>query len=90
MSTTRHETKLRIEKMRRVPLFAGCTSDQLARIDRLGARIEVDAGRALTRQGTSGRECFVTLAGTAVAVRDGSRPVMFDRSDMPSLRDVAG
>ena len=71
MSTTRHETKLRMEEMRRVPLFADCTREQLARIDRLGARIDVAAGRTLTREGAAGRECFVALDGTAVVSRHG-------------------
>ena len=72
MVRTRHEARRRMDAMRRVPLFAGCTHDQLARIDQLGARIDVPAGRTLTREGAPGRECFVTLAGTAVASRDGA------------------
>jgi CRP/FNR family cyclic AMP-dependent transcriptional regulator len=72
MVTTRYEARLRMQAMRRLPLFAGCTREQLARIDRLGARIDVAAGRRLTVEGTTGRECFFTLAGTAVASRDGA------------------
>jgi cAMP-dependent protein kinase regulator/CRP/FNR family cyclic AMP-dependent transcriptional regulator/cGMP-dependent protein kinase 2 len=52
-------------------LFADCTFDELARVDRLGAPIYVPPGRVLTREGAAARECFVTLEGTAVAQRAG-------------------
>jgi hypothetical protein len=74
MLTARRETKRRMEALRRVPFFADCTLDELARIDRLGTTINVRQGRTLTREGAVGRECFVTLDGIAVAQRRG-RPI---------------
>jgi CRP/FNR family transcriptional regulator, cyclic AMP receptor protein len=74
MHTTRRARKHQTEPRPRIPLFADCTIDELARIDQLGAQVDVPAGRALTREGSGKRECFVTLAGTAVAQRDG-RPI---------------
>lgn len=71
MVTARRQTRRRIEALRHISLFAGCTHDELARIDRLGTPIAVRPGRALTVEGAIGRECFVTLAGVAVAERSG-------------------
>jgi CRP-like cAMP-binding protein len=71
MSTTRHDTNRRIAAMRANPVFAGCSRRELAEIDGLGAGIEVAAGRTLIREGSTGRECFVTLGGTAVVSRAG-------------------
>jgi CRP-like cAMP-binding protein len=73
MITTRRETKRRIDKLARLPLFASCTPRELARIDRLGTSLDIRAGRTLTREGAVGRECFVALDGAAVAARRGLR-----------------
>jgi CRP-like cAMP-binding protein len=67
MTTARHEKKQRIEALRRIPLLAGCTAQELAIIDGLGAQIVVAPGRVLTREGTAGQECFVVLEGLAIA-----------------------
>ena len=71
MFTPRRETKSRIEALRHISLFADCTVDELARIDRLGTRIDVQPSRVLTREGQFGRQCFVTLDGVALAERAG-------------------
>ena len=71
MSTTRRDTNRRISAMRAHPVFADCSRRELAEIDGLGAGIEVAAGRTLIREGSTGRECFVTLDGTAVVSRAG-------------------
>jgi CRP-like cAMP-binding protein len=69
MVTARTELKRRIDALRRIPLLTGCTRSELARVDRLGTKIDVPAGRALTQEGDDGRECFVVLDGTASARR---------------------
>jgi CRP-like cAMP-binding protein len=74
MPTARREKMQRIEALRRLPFLANCTIDELSRIDRLGVHLDVAPGRVLTREGTTGRECFVTLEGVAVAQRAG-RPI---------------
>jgi CRP/FNR family cyclic AMP-dependent transcriptional regulator len=70
MLTAHQELKRRIDALGRVPLFSGCTRRELARVDRLGTRIDVSAGRVLAQEGEDGRECFVVLEGTA-SVRRG-------------------
>ena len=74
MLTARREKRQRIEALRRIPLLAHCTIDELERIDQLGVLIDAAPGRVLTREGTTGRECFVTLEGVAIAKR-GGRPI---------------
>lgn len=74
MTRTWTDSKHRMAALHANPVFAGCTRRELAAVDRLGVAIEVAAGRTLIREGNPGRECFITLAGTAVAWHDG-RPV---------------
>jgi hypothetical protein len=71
MLTARRETRRRVEALRRIPFFADCTFDELARIDRLGTQLDVRPGRVLIREGAVGQQCFVALDGVAVAERAG-------------------
>ncbi len=48
-----------------IPLFEGMTPAQLARIQRLGARVEVPAGEILVDQGDPGTYCYAIADGTA-------------------------
>jgi CRP-like cAMP-binding protein len=70
MLTARRELKHRIEALRKIELFAGCTFAELASVDRLGAAVDVPAGRTLTYEGASAQECFVVADGYALARRD--------------------
>jgi len=63
------DTKL--EMLRQVPLFAGCSRDERETIARHADEIDVPAGRALTREGASGREFVVLVEGAAVVERGG-------------------
>jgi CRP/FNR family transcriptional regulator, cyclic AMP receptor protein len=74
MSTARRELKHRVERLRSVPFIAECSFRELQRIDRLGAQIDIRAGKTLTHEGTVGRQCFVVFDGTAIAHRAG-RPL---------------
>ena len=69
--SARRDRNRRIETLRTIPLVASCTAAELARIDRLGAQLDVREGRVLTREGGTGLECFVILAGTAEVRRAG-------------------
>jgi CRP-like cAMP-binding protein len=71
MLTARRESKRRVQELRRLPCFMGCTTAELARIDAIGTVIDVGPGRVLTREGAAARECFVALDGVAVAQRGG-------------------
>ena len=69
MITARREMKRRIDSLRRLSFAAGCTKSELARLDRLGVRIDVQPGHVLTREDAYGAECFVVIDGTATVSR---------------------
>ena len=61
----------KVELLSKVPIFAGCSDDQLRDITRLLTPVDVKAGTTLARQGDFGKEFFVIIEGTAAVVRDG-------------------
>jgi CRP/FNR family cyclic AMP-dependent transcriptional regulator len=63
----------KIELLKRVPLFAGCTKSELREIALSSDELDLPAGRALTREGTRGREFVVLVSGTAEVTRDGKQ-----------------
>lgn len=56
-----------------VPLFAGCSSRELAKIAKAGDEVQIKAGSTLTQQGDAGREAFVIIDGTATVKRGGRK-----------------
>jgi CRP-like cAMP-binding protein len=65
---------VKIELIKRVPLFAQCSKAELARIATIADEIHFPAGKTLTREGEPGLEFFVLVAGN-VAVHQGKRKV---------------
>jgi CRP/FNR family cyclic AMP-dependent transcriptional regulator len=63
----------KIELLRRVPLFAGCTRKELEGIAKIADEIDFRAGKTLIREGAPGREFFVLADGTAEITRKGKR-----------------
>jgi CRP-like cAMP-binding protein len=57
--------------LRSLPLFSGCSEQELSEIDALSDEVSVPAGRTLIRQGDIGREFIVVLSGEAIVTRDG-------------------
>jgi CRP-like cAMP-binding protein len=64
----------KIELLRRVPLFAGCSGKELGQISALADELHQPEGTTLITEGTKGREFFVLVDGT-VDVRRGGRKV---------------
>jgi CRP-like cAMP-binding protein len=58
----------------RVPLFHGCDSPQLRKIEHLMTTLSEPEGRVLTTEGAPGREFFIVLEGE-VEVRRGDRVI---------------
>jgi CRP-like cAMP-binding protein len=54
-----------IEILGKVPLFAGCSRNELRAIAQLGTPFGADEGAYLIREGKPGREFFLVLDGTA-------------------------
>ena len=59
------------ELLAKVPLFAGLSTKELAEISALATRLDVSAGKELTRQGAPGREFIVILDGEVEVIIDG-------------------
>lgn len=55
----------RVERLRSVPLFAGCTDKQLRFIASRVDELDLVAGTVLCREGQSGGDFFVLLSGKA-------------------------
>jgi CRP/FNR family cyclic AMP-dependent transcriptional regulator len=65
-----HDTKA--DALGRCPFFAGLSRSELVELAKATEDMEVDAGRALTREGESGREFFVIVDGEVSVTKDGS------------------
>jgi CRP-like cAMP-binding protein len=59
--------------LKRAPLFANCSSRELAAIGAIADEIDLKEGRELTREGSAGREFFVLIEGTADVLKKGRK-----------------
>jgi CRP/FNR family cyclic AMP-dependent transcriptional regulator len=62
------------ELIRTIPLFADCTSEQLARVSSIADEIDFSEGRRLTKESSPGQEVVVLVEGTA-EVRQGDQVI---------------
>lgn len=62
-----------LDHLAKISLFAACSDRDLQKIAKASDEIEVEAGRTLIQQGTSGREVYVILDGAAVVRRNDSK-----------------
>ena len=63
-----------LDRLAAVPLFRSFSKADLRKVARAGTEVRVDQGYVLAREGTTGRETFVILDGTA-SVRRNNRKV---------------
>jgi CRP-like cAMP-binding protein len=61
----------KVEALRSVKFFEGCTERELREVARLCTGVDVDEGFVLTVEGAHGDECFVIAAGRAEVSRQG-------------------
>ena len=62
----------KVEVIKRVPLFAGCSKGELEQIAQIADEIDLAEGKEMTREGSRGREFFVLLEGEADVTKGGS------------------
>lgn len=62
-----------LDRLRAIPLFSACSTDELAAIDSMVDEADVVAGTTLTCEGRAGRETFIIVSGTAKVTRTGKR-----------------
>jgi CRP/FNR family cyclic AMP-dependent transcriptional regulator len=63
----------RVDRLRSVPLFAGCTDKELAFIASRVDEVDLPAGKVLTEKGRSGGDFFIILQGQADVDADQGR-----------------
>ena len=54
-----------VARLKRIPLFSTCSSDELAQVAAAASTISFPAGSTLAREGDVGREFMVIVEGTA-------------------------
>ncbi len=63
----------KIELLKSVPLFAGCSKSELGQLATIADEIDLRQGTVLTREGRPGREFFVLIDGTAEVTQNGKK-----------------
>jgi CRP-like cAMP-binding protein len=71
----------KVELLRRVPLFEGCSQKELGQISTLADEISIAAGTTLITEGAKGREFFVLIDGTVDIRRKGRKLASLDTGD---------
>ena len=71
----------KIELLRRVPLFEGCSQKELGQISTLADEISQPPGATLIKEGAKGREFFVLVDGTVDIRRKGRKLGSLDTGD---------
>ena len=69
---------VKVEHLREVPLFDGCTDEQLERIARSADEVAVPAGYVLVYEGDWGHEVFVVAEGEAEVTAGGRMLALLD------------
>jgi CRP/FNR family cyclic AMP-dependent transcriptional regulator len=63
----------KIDLLRRVPLFAGCSKKELGEVAQVADELDFRSGKTLIREGEPGREFFVLVDGTVEVRRKGRK-----------------
>ena len=63
----------KVELLKNVPLFAGCTKAELRRLARICDEIDLREGTVLTREGRTAHEFFVIVEGTVRVTKGGKK-----------------
>jgi len=64
---------VKVELIKRVPLFADCSKSELRQIAETADEVDVPAGTMLTKEGASGKEFVVIVDGAAEVRRRGRK-----------------
>ena len=63
----------KVELLKDVPLFSGCSKKELEQISRVADELDFKEGKTLIKEGALGREFFVLVDGTAEVQRGGQK-----------------
>jgi CRP-like cAMP-binding protein len=71
----------KVELLKNVPLFAGCTKKELRELAARTDEIDLREGYVLMREGRPGREFVVLVEGTAKVTKDGKKLAELEAGD---------
>ena len=71
----------KVELIKRVPLFSGCSKRELLEIAHIADELDIDAGSKLTQEGARGQEFLVLVDGAADVHRKGRKINTLVRGD---------
>lgn len=71
----------KIEFLKRVPLFSGCSKKELRELATRADEVDLRDGYVLMREGRPGREFVVLVEGTAEVTKDGKKLADLDAGD---------
>jgi CRP-like cAMP-binding protein len=71
----------KVELLKNVPLFAGCTKKELRELAARTDEIDLREGYVLMREGRAGREFVVLVEGTAEVTKDGKKLAELEAGD---------
>jgi voltage-gated potassium channel len=63
----------KVELLKNVPLFAGCTKAELRQLARISDELDLREGTVLTREGRTAHEFFVIVDGTVRVAKGGKK-----------------
>ena len=77
----------KVELLKQVPLFAGCSKTELRRLAGIADELDLREGTVLTREGRTAHEFFVLVEGTVRVSKD--RRTLADLSGGDWLGEIA-
>ena len=63
----------KVELLKKVPLFAGCTKAELRQLARISDELDLRQGTVLTREGRTAHEFFVLIDGSVRVTKAGKK-----------------
>ena len=63
----------KVELLKKVPLFAGCTKAELRQLARISDELDLRQGTVLTREGRTAHEFFVIIDGSVRVTKAGKK-----------------
>jgi CRP-like cAMP-binding protein len=63
----------KLELIKRVPLFSGCSKRELDQVAAIADELSIDEGKELTHEGATGQEFLVLIDGSADVRRKGRK-----------------
>jgi CRP/FNR family transcriptional regulator, cyclic AMP receptor protein len=71
----------KVELIRSVPLFSGCSKRELAEVASMADELDFPEGKTLIKEGERGREFLVLIEGTVDVTRKGRKLPPLGRAD---------